>query len=107
MKRLPVLAIAAMVIAAVAPPVVADGVINLRKPEPDAFGNEPSTAITPKSTLRINLMTHAELMARPEIGSLHAQRVMAGRPYVGQDDFRTRSGLPLENYERIKDVLDF
>jgi DNA uptake protein ComE-like DNA-binding protein len=107
MKRLSVLAAAAVLFAFAAPSAMADGVINLRKPEPDAFGNEPSTAITPRATLRINLMSHAELIARPEIGSLHAQKVIAGRPYVGQDDFRTRSGLPQENYDRIKDVLDF
>jgi DNA uptake protein ComE-like DNA-binding protein len=85
----------------------ADGVINLKKPEPDAFGNEPSTTVTPKPVVRINLMSEKDMTEHREIGPGHAKRVMAGRPYVGQDDFKTRSGLPETNYDKIKDVLDF
>lgn len=102
--------IAALVLAisiAGATAAAADGEINIRKPEPDAFGNEPSTSITPKPAVKINTMSERELIEHREIGSLHAKRVMANRPYVGIDDFKARSGLPPETVDRLKDTLDF
>jgi DNA uptake protein ComE-like DNA-binding protein len=85
----------------------ADGQINIRKPEPDAFGNEPSTGITPQPVVKINTMSERELIEHRDIGSLHAKEVMANRPYVGIDDFKARSGLPPETVDRLKDTLDF
>ncbi len=90
-----------------AAPAAAQGTIDLRKPEPDSFGNEPAATVTPKAVVPINTMSEKDMLEHREIGALHAKRLMANRPYVNMMDFRARSGLPPENVERIKDMLDF
>jgi DNA uptake protein ComE-like DNA-binding protein len=81
--------------------------INLRDPPQDSFGNEPAGAITPEPTVLINKMTEQEMLQHKSIGSQYARQVMANRPYDGIEDFKTRSGLPSPNLDKLKPVLDF
>ncbi len=81
--------------------------VNLAKPPQEAHGNEPAPTVTTKPVIMINKATEAELMQHENIGSLHAKRVIAGRPYDGPEDFKRRSGLPGANFDKVKDLLDF
>ncbi len=81
--------------------------VNLAKPPQEAHGNEPSATVTTKPVIMINKATEAELIQHENIGSLYAKRVIANRPYDGPEDFRKRSGLPSESFDKVKDLLDF
>ncbi len=63
--------------------------------------------VTTKPVIMINKATEAELIQHENIGSLYAKRVIANRPYDGPEDFRKRSGLPSESFDKVKDLLDF
>jgi DNA uptake protein ComE-like DNA-binding protein len=80
---------------------------NLAKPPQEAYGNEPSPTVSTKPVIMINKATEAELIQHQDIGSLYAQKIIAGRPYDGPEDFKKRSGLPGEKFDKVKDLLDF
>lgn len=81
--------------------------INLAKPPQSSYGNEPSPTVTHKPVIMINKASEADLLQVENIGPLHAKKVIAGRPYDGPEDFKKRSGLPGENFDKVKDQLDF
>lgn len=87
--------------------VASAGEINLAKPPQDAHGNEPASTVTPKPVILINKASEADLIRLEDIGPLHARQVIANRPYDGPEDFRRRSGLPAERFDKVKDLLDF
>jgi len=81
--------------------------VNLAKPPQESYGNEPAPNVTAKPVIMINRASEADLLKDENIGSLHAKQVIAGRPYDGPEDFRKRSGLPPEKFDKVKDLLDF
>ena len=81
--------------------------INLAKPPQSSHGNEPAATVTVKPVIMINKASEAELLQQPNIGSLYAKKVISNRPYDGPEDFKARSGLPGENFDKVKDLLDF
>ncbi len=81
--------------------------VNLAKPPQESYGNEPSPTVSTKPVIMINKASEAELIQNQDIGSLYARRVIANRPYDGPEDFKKRSGLPGEKFDKVKDLLDF
>ncbi len=81
--------------------------VNLAKPPQESYGNEPSPTVTTKPVIMINKATEAELIQHENIGSLYAKKVISRRPYDGPEDFKKRSGLPGEKFDKVKDLLDF
>jgi DNA uptake protein ComE-like DNA-binding protein len=96
----------ASVVIAFAAPARAEEV-NLAKPPQEAYGNEPSPNVTTRPIIMINKATEAELLQRQEIGPRYAKQVVSNRPYDGPEDFKRRSGLPPETFDKVKDLLDF
>lgn len=57
--------------------------------------------------MNVNEATSEELDTLPGIGSVYAQKIIAGRPYAGVEDFKEKSQLSDAVYEKIKDLIIF
>lgn len=65
--------------------------------EPDSKGDK----------INVNEATSEELDTLPGVGSVYAQKIIAGRPYAGVEDFKEKSQLSDAVYEKIKDLIIF
>ena len=62
-------------------------------------------AATIGEKLDINSATKDQLDALPGIGSAHAEKIIAGRPYRTKRDLVTKNIIPQSLYEKIKDQI--
>ena len=64
-----------------------------------AFGQQAA------GPLDINAASAAQLRALPGMGTIYAQRVIAGRPYTAKNQLATRGVLPQQEYQRIAGLI--
>ncbi len=81
--------------------------VNLRSRHRNPMATSRRPLSRRKPVIMINKATEAELIQHENIGSLYAKKVISRRPYDGPEDFKKRSGLPGEKFDKVKDLLDF
>jgi competence protein ComEA len=57
--------------------------------------------------INVNEATLDELDTLPGIGAVYAEKIIAGRPYSGVEDFKEKSQVTNSVYEKIKDLISF
>jgi DNA uptake protein ComE-like DNA-binding protein len=55
--------------------------------------------------VNINTATQEQLEAIPEIGKENCHHIIYGRPYKTTDELLTRSIIPKDTYDKVKDRL--
>lgn len=64
----------------------------------------PETERRPTATLiDINSATLADLRSLPGVGTVTAEKIVAGRPYASIDDLKARKIVSVKTYDKIRD----
>ena len=75
------------------------------KPADKPAEKAPAKVEKKVAAVNINTATQQELEAVPGIGKDHCHHIIFGRPYESTEELVTRSILPKETYEKVKDRL--
>ena len=63
-------------------------------------------AVVAKQTLiDLHTATKAELAALPGIGDAYADKIIAGRPYKGKNQLKSKKVIPVATYDGIQDRI--
>jgi competence protein ComEA len=73
--------------------------------QPIAQPEKPGVPMVKASFVDINTATQDQLESLPGIGREHCHHIMMARPYTEKGELVTRSVIPQENYDRIKDLI--
>jgi competence protein ComEA len=78
-----------------------------KAPAKAAPAAKPAAAAPPAKAelIDINTATKAELSALPGIGDAYSQKIIAGRPYTGKDQLKSKKIVPDATYDKIKDLI--
>lgn len=82
---------------------------------PPSVSAAPATKVKPSETtpeterrqiatlIDINSATLADLRSLPGVGTVTAEKIVAGRPYASIDDLKARKIVSVKTYDKIRD----
>lgn len=82
-----------------------------------SVGAAPAAKVKPSETapeterrpiaplIDINSATLADLRSLPGVGTVTAQKIVAGRPYASIDDLKARKIVSVKTYDKIRDLV--